>query len=188
MATGDKMLQQNFVERTWDAQLAMRNAAAGLSLFLIATSMAHAAEPPKGDSVSEITAIEHKLEEIYNSAAFPKDPAIALKYFDNPRLFDIMQPGEFRGEDFRKHFIEVGQHFQGTVKFNDLEAEADDKIGFASMIQHFAGRDKNGNPFDMTMRVTDCFHKLGGVWKIAHEHVSLALDPAAFMSIIKPKH
>ncbi len=182
------MFQKDFVERTRGTHRAMRSAAAGFSLLLIGTSMIQGAEPPKNESVSEITAIERKLEETYNSTAFPKDPAIALKYFDNTRLFDIMQPGEFRGEDFRKHFIAIGQHFQGKVEFTDLEVEADKKIGFASMIQHFAGKDKDGEPFDMVMRVTDCFHKIGGDWKIAHEHVSLALDPATFMSVIKPKH
>jgi ketosteroid isomerase-like protein len=183
--TGDsKMLENNFLAHT---RRAKTRATAAFALLLIAAGIVHGAEPPKSDSVAEITGIERKLEKIFNSEAFPADPAIALKYFDNTRLFDIMQPGEFRGDDFRKHFIEIGQHFQGKIDFSDLEVEADKKIGFASMIQHFSGKDRDGHPFEMVMRVTDCFHNVGGAWKIAHEHASLALDPATFMSVIKPK-
>jgi len=178
------MLENNFLAHT---RRAKTGTSAALALLLITAGSVQAGEAAKSDSVAKITAIERKLEKIFNSEAFPADPAIALKYFDNTRLFDIMQPGEFRGDDFRKHFIEIGQHFQGKIEFSDLEVEADGKIGFASMIQHFAGKDKDGHPFEMVMRVTDCFHKVGGAWKISHEHASLALDPATFMSVIKPK-
>lgn len=180
------MIRMDVVTRLSSVRIALLASAATVLPLFVAAAVGDAPTGP----VAEITRVERHLEEIFNGPAFVKDPAIALKYFETGpqvRLFDIMQPGEFRGEDFRKHFIEIGQQFQGKVEFTNLEVVADDHVGFASMTQHFAGKDKEGKPFDMTMRVTDCFHKTGPNWKIVHEHVSLPLDPATFMKLIKAK-
>jgi ketosteroid isomerase-like protein len=149
-----------------------------------------AESPSDAAAVAEVTQLESKLEQVYNSPQFAKDPRVALVYFDNQaiRMFDVMQPVEFRGEAFRKHFIEVGTQFTGgKVAYSQLEVTADGNLAFATSIQRFSGTGKDGKPYDMTLRVTDCLRKTGGRWLIVHEHASIPLDAPTFMSVIAPK-
>jgi ketosteroid isomerase-like protein len=37
---------------------------------------------------------------------------------------------------------------------------------------------KDGNPIDMTLRLTDVLRKIKGKWLIVHEHVSVPVDVA----------
>jgi ketosteroid isomerase-like protein len=157
----------------------------------IVCSAALAAPPSNATAVAEVTKLESTLEQLYNSPQFAKDPSVALVYYDNTdamRMFDVMLPVEFRGKEFRKHFIEVGTQFTGgKVEFSQLEVTADGQLAFAASIQHFYGKGKDGKPYDMTLRVTDCLRKTGGRWVIVHEHASLPLDAPTFMSVITPK-
>jgi ketosteroid isomerase-like protein len=130
------------------------------------------------------------LERIYNSPELVKDPSLALAHFDlvSIRMFDAMQPVEYRAEDFRKHFVEVvGQFPGGKTRFTDLEVNADPRLAFATFIQHFSGKSPDGKPYEMTLRVTDGLRKTGNRWLIVHEHASLALDAATFMSVVTAK-
>ena len=164
-------------------------------LLAVTVSMAFgvaAAAAPSVNSTAaaEVRKLESTLEQIYNSPKFSKDPSVALEYFDTQamRLFDIETPAQYRGEDFRKHFIAIGAEFAGArVEFSQMEVTADAHLAFATSLQHLFGRGKDGKPFDITMRVTDCLRKSGGHWLIIHEHISLPLDHATFMSVLAPK-
>ena len=37
---------------------------------------------------------------------------------------------------------------------------------------------KDGNPIDMTLRLTDVLREINGKWLIVHEHVSVPVDVA----------
>ena len=168
--------------------------AARLTAILASTlcCAAVAGSPSSNETaVAEVKKLESTLEQLYNSPQFAKDPSVALVYFDNTdamRMFDVMLPVEFRGKEFRKHFIEVGSQFTGgKVEYSQLEVTADGHLAFATSIQHFYGKGKDGKPYDMTLRVTDCLRKTGGRWVIVHEHASLPLDAPTFMSVITPK-
>jgi ketosteroid isomerase-like protein len=177
------------------AALSAALSAAALSTALVCASAlaAPAAASPASDeaAVAEVTKLEKALVQLYNSPQFAKDPSVALAYFDGTdamRLFDIMLPVEYRGADFRKHFIEVGAQFVGgKLEMSNLEVSADGTLAFASLIEHFSGKDKDGKPYALTMRVTDGLRKTGGHWLITHEHASIALDGPTFLSIITSK-
>ena len=157
-----------------------------IPLFALASLPAAAA---KSDPVAEVTTFEKHMQNVYNSDEFIKNPEMALVYFDSneAHLYDVMQPGEFSGAEFRKHFIEVGGQFVGKVEFYNMKVHADDKLAFASYTQHFVGKDKAGHAFDMTLLTTDGLKKSTGKWRIVHEHVSMALDDATFMSMFTKK-
>ena len=158
----------------------------------ITACMGATAATVPSDPVAEVTRFERQLEQGYNSPEFSRDPSVALAYFDATDamlLWDIMLPTQYRGSSFRKHFVEIGNQFQdGKVEFLDMEVTADENLAFVTSFQHFAGIGKDGKPFDMTMRVTDCLRKANGKWRIVHEHVSIPLDSATFMSLTAPKH
>src|SRR5262245_42115444 len=75
--------------------------AAGIGLALIWTVVARAADEPVSASVAEVTQLERELERLYNEPDIARNPSRALVHFDGSaqvRLFDIMQPAQFRGE------------------------------------------------------------------------------------------
>ena len=142
------------------------------------------------DPVAEIIELENRMEAMYNSEAFGKNPAVALEYFDGSKdvhMFDVMLPGEFVGDEFRKHMIELGNMATGKVKFLNYRVQADEKLAFVSYYQHYVGTTKNGKPFDMMLATTDCWKKIKGKWLIVHEHASLPVDQATFVSMFLPK-
>ncbi len=163
------------------------------SIWLLAAALAccSASADPRSNptAVAEVTRFEKHLEEFFNSPEFALHPEHGLEYYDKSlRFFDIMQPIEYRGEQFREHFIALGKQFEGgKVEFLELEVTAGPDMACATSLQHFAGKTPDGKPYDMTMRVTDFLQKKRGHWIITHEHVSLPLDPATFLSVINPR-
>jgi len=131
---------------------------------------AHAA----GDSKAEITALEHKL-----IAATGADEAMAFQDEKEIVLYDYVVPLQFVGAkavraDFEK-FFSSAKHVKGD--FVSLLVVAARKLGVAHSIQHFTWTDKDGKPGEGTFRVTDCWQKVKGQWKLFHTHISFPLNP-----------
>jgi ketosteroid isomerase-like protein len=141
-------------------------------------------------SQEQITRLELHLQELFNSREFWTHPELATRYYDAPRvrMWDIMPPAEFRGaQALQDHYHDLVTEFSnGKIEFLALEVEADQSIGFATMFQHFTATSA-GKPIDMTMRVTDCLHKVHGQWLISHEHISLPIEPAILNQMIAAK-
>ena len=49
-------------------------------------------------------------------------------------------------------------------------------FSFVSSLQHNYGTDPKGKSFEFMIRVTDCFRKVNGKWKIVHQHVSFPIE------------
>jgi ketosteroid isomerase-like protein len=134
----------------------------------------------KGDPKADITALENALA----AAVQAKDLDKTLSYYemsDRLLLFDAIPPRQYAGADaVRKDFKGFYDNFVGPIKFEltDLQVMADARIGFAHSIQHVSGAGKDGKQVDMTFRVTDCLRKIGGKWKIVHQHISFPVDIA----------
>jgi ketosteroid isomerase-like protein len=142
-----------------------------------------AASQEQGDPKSEVEAIEHKLMWLYSND-LPKHVDEIMEYFDDtPEMlqFDLMDPAQFKGPAFRRHFNDLVTEFSSNIKVDiiDMQTHADNRLAFVSSRQRNYGTDPQGHPFDFTFRVTDCFRKTNGKWKIVHEHVSFPIDSMA---------
>lgn len=101
-------------------------------------------------------------------------------YADDIVSFDAVEKLRFTGKD------EYGKHWKacfdlcpgGESKFEpgDMTVVADGNIAFAYSLLHCGGEDPDGNYNSSWMRVTQCFRKANGEWKIAHEHYSVPFD------------
>ncbi len=148
-----------------------------------ASALVAAAEPSAhqgGDTKAEIEAIERKLMWLYSND-LPKHVNEIMEYFDDtPEMlqFDVMSPREFKGAAFRKHINEFVAVFSSNIKVDimDMQAHADNHLAFVSSLQHNYGTDPKGKPIEFTIRVTDCFRKVNGKWKIVHQHVSFPIE------------
>jgi ketosteroid isomerase-like protein len=94
-------------------------------------------------------------------------------------VFDVSPPRQYVGaKAYRKDWEDLFATFNGPVKveLTDLTIAADATLGFGHSIQHVTGTDAKGQKFDVTVRVTDGYRKIGGEWLIVHEHVSIPVD------------
>jgi ketosteroid isomerase-like protein len=104
-----------------------------------------------------------------------------MKYYDqnDVDVYDLAGPLQYKGNAaVRGDFDNVFANFAGAKgNFVELVVVTDGKMGMARSIQHFAWTDKAGKPQEVTVRVTDVFHKVDGQWKVIHTHISAPMDP-----------
>ena len=104
-----------------------------------------------------------------------------MKYYDqnDVDVYDLAGPLQYEGNaPVRGDFDHVFANFAGAKgNFVELVVVTDGKMGMAGSIQHFAWTDKAGKPQEVTVRVTDVFHKVYGQWKVIHTHISAPMDP-----------
>jgi len=143
---------------------------------LICGSSIHA--DVKSSSKEEIETLEKGLIDAGNRSKVDE----IMSYYDPSDkllVFDIVPPREYRGAAaWRKHLQDLAPDFTGVTELIDLEVHADGHLAFASSIQHFVGKTKDGKPIDITTRVTDCLQKQDGKWTIVHQHISAPIDLA----------
>ncbi len=150
-------------------------AAAALTIWLgLPASAANAG----ANDVAQIQALEARFAAAFNA----KDvDAIMKVYVPDQTLFvfDLVPPRQYVGAAaYRQDWENPLGGFVGPVKFEirDLVIVANGNIGYSHSIQHLSGRNKKGEPVDVTVRVTDGYRKVGGRWLVAMEHVSVPVD------------
>ena len=88
-------------------------------------------------------------------------------------------PVQYTGWDsYKKDFGDFFALFDGPIsdEASDMAIVAEGNLGYSRMIEHVTGKQKNGQPMDMLVRVTDVYRKNKGKWLIIHEHVSVPVD------------
>ena len=175
-------------ERVADGEMSRRDVVRGgfaalAAIPVVAALGAATAQAAADDPKAQVEAIEQELMRLY-STGLRKNYSKIMEYFDDgPDMlqYDIMSPREYRGPAFRKHFMDLVSEFESNIKVDivDMHTWAGKDMAFVASIQRNYGTDPKGKQFDFTMRVTDCFHKVNGKWKIVHEHVSFPIDSMA---------
>lgn len=127
------------------------------------------------DAKAEITDIETKA-----LAANTADELIAFYDPNDITTYDYIPGLEYVG--YKAVHGDLEKFFGGTTEvkgaFADLQVETDGTMGVAHSLQHFTWKDRNGVAHEATFRVTNCYHKVDGKWKIFHMHTSFPIDPA----------
>ena len=133
------------------------------------------------DDEAAIRALEDRFAAAVNAGDVN---AIMKSYVPDQSLvvFDVVPPRQYIGADaYRKDWMDFSAMFKSPPKFDmtDLAITTDGKLAFSHSIQRVVGTDPNGQPLDLTVRVTDGYRKIGGNWLIVHEHVSVPVDIAS---------
>lgn len=136
--------------------------------------------PARADARADIKA----LEERFVAAFTAKDVDAIMKVYAPGQalvVFDVVPPRQYDGAAaYRKDWQTFLGSFDGpiAVELTDLDIGADRNLAYSHSIQRVTGTDKQGKKLDLTVRVTDVYQKIGGQWRIVHEHVSVpvALD------------
>ena len=149
------------------------------------TSYALAAD----SSESEVKKFYEKWEKLENSDAFAKDPSIGLAYVDTKsgRIFDVMEPEEFAGAAFAKHFVDVNTKYPTKMKFVNMKIRADGNVAWASYIQVSYVKMPDGGTTEVRARTVDGLEKIDGKWRIVDESLSIPLDEATMGAVMTKK-
>jgi ketosteroid isomerase-like protein len=160
------------------------------AVLSIAGALALASHAMAADSSElEVKKFYEKWEKLENSDAFAKDPSIGLAYVDakNGRIFDVMEPEEFAGAAFAKHFVDVNTKYPTKMKFVNMKVRAQGNVAWASYIQVSYVKMPNGGATEVRVRTVDGLEKIDGKWRIVDESLSLPLDEATMGAVMMKK-
>jgi ketosteroid isomerase-like protein len=147
-------------------------------IALMAACFAPIAVAATPDDEATIRALEDRFAAAFNAGDID---GIMKSYVPDKSLvvFDVVPPRQYLGADaYRKDWVEFFAAFKGTPKFDisDLGITVDGNLAFSHSIQHVRGTNPQGQPVDLTVRVTDGYRKIGDNWLIVLEHVSVPVD------------
>lgn len=104
---------------------------------------------------------------------------IMSHYADDVVAYDAILQLQFKGADaYGKHWQFCMEQCSGPTVFelHGTTVAADGDVAFTHALCRCGGTDDQGNEQTGWTRMTACYRKLDGRWKIAHEHFSAPFD------------
>ena len=101
--------------------------------------------------------------------------------------FDIVPPLRHVGAKAKeKNWADAFTIYQRPLGYEirDLTLTVGDDVAFGHSLNRVSGTLKNGNRTDFWLRWTACFRKIDGNWLIAHDHVSVPVDPESGSALL----
>jgi ketosteroid isomerase-like protein len=101
--------------------------------------------------------------------------------------FDIVPPLRHVGaEAKRRQWVNAFAMYQVPLGYEirHLTIAVNDDVAFGHSLNRVSGTLKNGNRNDFWLRWTACFRKIDGNWFIAHDHVSVPIDPESRRALL----
>lgn len=108
--------------------------------------------------------------------------AIMALYAPDPDLvaFDAFPPRQYRGASgYRKAYEGFFAAYPGPVtpEISELQITTNGTLAFTSSIDRWVATGADGKQAEIVFRATNGLRKIEGKWLIAHEHVSVPVDP-----------
>ena len=129
------------------------------------------------DVAAEITALEERfLEAQQFGDGKPLDiDKIMTFYAPGCVLYDVVPPLQFIGaEAIRKDVAKLfGPLKSLSIRLRELTVHGADQLAVARCILELTAVDASGATSRMTCRITDCWQKHEGQWRLIHQHASM---------------
>ena len=93
--------------------------------------------------------------------------------------YDAVPPLQYKGfAAYRKDYEGFLALFEGAphVDIVYTSIAADRRLAYAYGTERFTGTLKGGQKFDDNVRWTEVLRKIGGQWRVVHEHISVPVD------------
>jgi ketosteroid isomerase-like protein len=108
-------------------------------------------------------------------------------------LYDVVPRDDYRGADlYREAWKEMFSRFEGRPKIAVVEQgiTVDTNVAFGHCFMHVLGTNKQGQPVDRWVRVTNGYRKIEDKWLIALEHISVPVDfvTGKLVPVASPQH
>lgn len=123
--------------------------------------------------------IRHLID-AWRQAVMAKDIERIVSYYaDDITAFDAVAALQFKGKEaYRAHWKACMEFCPGPgiFDFEQLQVVGSGDSAFAHWLAHCGGTDDKGETKACWMRVTAGYQRLGGQWKVVHEHWSAPFD------------
>lgn len=93
--------------------------------------------------------------------------------------FDVVPPLARVGRDaYRRNYVEFFAMFRGPLglELRDVRIVAAGDVAFLHCFDRMSGTLLSGERFDSWLRVTSGLRRIGGEWRIIHDHVSVPIS------------
>jgi uncharacterized protein (TIGR02246 family) len=135
---------------------------------------------PEIDVVAEITALQQRFVQAQEfDAARPLDIDRIMEFYaPDCVLWDVVTPLQFAGAQAIRENVEelFGSLRSLSIKLRELTVNGDRQLAIARCILELTAVGPRGRTSPMTCRITDCWQKEHGRWRIIHEHASMPGD------------
>ena len=104
---------------------------------------------------------------------------IVSHYAPDILSFDAVSQLQFEGvESYKQHWAACLGMCPGQLVFelHDLQVTAAENVAFSHCLQRCGASGENGEEKVSWMRMTACYRKINGEWKVVHEHFSVPFD------------
>jgi len=101
--------------------------------------------------------------------------------------FDLGPPLRHMGAKAKeKNWADAFAIYQRPLGYEmrNLTVTVGDDVAFAYSLNRVSGTMKNGNKTDFWLRWTACLRKIDGNWLIAHDQVSVPVDPESGRALL----
>ncbi|HEX9882167.1 MAG TPA: nuclear transport factor 2 family protein [Hyphomicrobium sp.] len=102
--------------------------------------------------------------------------AVMSAYAPGATTFDLAPPLQYDTDALRAQLAAWFPGFNGPVDYaigDDLDVAVSGDVGFSHSIDRLGGKRHSGEEFQIWVRVTMGFRKIGNAWKVAHVHTSV---------------
>ena len=149
-----------------------------LLLTLIVSVLSDIGGYPAYAGIREETAIRALIDRWTKAAQEKNVDGVMSIYQRGPSLvaYDLVPPLQYKGWDaYRDDYKAFFDHYDGPIEFEfrDLVIAAGETFGYSHELQRVSGTLKGGQKMAFWLRVTDVYRKIGGQWRVVHEHVSV---------------
>jgi ketosteroid isomerase-like protein len=132
----------------------------------------------KEDTVAE-EVVRSRVQQLFAAIGARDLDRVLSFYAPDIGSFDLDPPLGYEGIDHKRRawraFFDV---HVGPVHYEarDLRVTSRGDLAFARSLNHVSGTLAGGRSTAMWVRWTACFERIGGVWLVVHDHVSVPAD------------
>jgi uncharacterized protein YndB with AHSA1/START domain/ketosteroid isomerase-like protein len=138
-------------------------------------------------SLTDEAALRHLIAEQQRAIGRKDVDALMKPYAAEFVAFDAIPPFRTSGVDaWRQTWASCLPHFPAefAIEPRDLHLTVGGDAAFAHWLFRFTGPEKDHPALQSWMRLTACYRKIGGAWRIVHEHCSVPFDPMTSKALL----
>jgi ketosteroid isomerase-like protein len=133
-------------------------------------------DPIKATDEAQVRVV---LEDWAKATKEGRQDDILANHLPDVLIYDVLAPMKYEGaKAYRKSWAEWQPETQGEGKFDleELSIVASSDVAFAHAFIRCGGTMPDGTSFEDLVRATFCLIKDGGLWKVAHQHISKPIN------------
>lgn len=134
----------------------------------------------ESNSAQDEVQIRQLLDEWRGALAARDLDRLTKHYAEDVLFFDAVPPYQHRGaEAYRRTWEVMFPHLPPRIEseIRDLSITVDGDVAFAHCLNRIVNSDTREAATCGWVRVTVCYQRRQGTWKVVHEHVSIPFDP-----------